>query len=480
MNPTRSTHPAKIRTATAAAALLILASPGAFAAGDAMGGESQLARVLLALIIILIAAKLGGDLFVRLRQPAVLGELVFGIIVGNLYLLHFHGFEFIKHDESVRILSEIGVTLLLFQVGLESDMAKMMKVGASSLVVATLGIVAPFILGWMASAVFMPEASVYVHAFIGATLCATSVGITARVMMDLGWVQTSEARIILGAAVIDDVQGLVILAVVSGIIGAASEGAGSLSGWDVGMIVFKATAFLLGALIIGRWVAPRLFQYASRLKSGDLLLTTGLGLCFGFAYLATLINLAPIVGAFAAGLILEEVHWRRFTERGEHSVLELVKPLVGFLVPVFFVRMGARVELATFARLDVLGLAAALTVAAIIGKQVCGLGVLQKGLDRISVGIGMIPRGEVGLIFAAIGSQLKLDGHPVIEPATFSAVVIMVVVTTMITPPALKWSVTRGSRLRKVRNGERLEERVESRNGTGGSPGADDPGRSGE
>lgn len=412
--------------------------------------EGQFGTVLLALVVILIAAKLGGDLFVRLGQPAVLGELVFGIVVGNLHLLGFHGVDFIRHDEMVRVLSEIGVILLLFMVGLESDLDQMMKVGASSLVVATLGIAAPFFLGWSAARVFIPDAGVLVHAFIGATLCATSVGITARVMLDLGWIQTAEARIILGAAVIDDVQGLVILAVVGGIIAAASAGSGSLSTGAIVLIVAKATIFLIGSLVVGRWVSPRLFHIASRLRAADLLLTTALGLCFAFAYLATVIGLAPIVGAFAAGLILEEVHWRRFSERGERSMVELVRPLAGFLVPVFFVRMGAGVELATFARMDVLGFATALTVAAIIGKQVCGFGVLQKGLDRLSVGIGMIPRGEVGLIFAAIGCQLRLNGHPVIDPATFSAVVIMVVITTVVTPPALKWSVTRGTRRKKL------------------------------
>jgi Kef-type K+ transport system membrane component KefB len=436
------------RTAWLAALTLALAVPAC--AENPHHGEGQFGSVLLALVVILIAAKLGGDLFVRLGQPAVLGELVFGIVVGNLSLLGFNGLDFIKHDEMVRVLSEIGVTLLLFMVGLESNLDKMMKVGASSLVVATLGVIAPFFLGWGAAKVFVPDAGVLAHVFIGATLCATSVGITARVMLDLGWIQTAEARIILGAAVIDDVQGLVILAVVSGIIATASAGVGSISAEAIVLIVAKATIFVIGALVVGRWVSPRLFHLASHLRAADLLLTTALGLCFGFAYLATVIGLAPIVGAFAAGLILEEVHWRRFSERGERSMVELVRPLVSFLVPVFFVRMGAGVELATFGRIDVLGFAAALTVAAIVGKQVCGLGVLQKGLDRLSVGIGMVPRGEVGLIFAAIGSQLRLDGRPVIEPSTFSAVVIMVVVTTVITPPALKWSVTRSARRGKL------------------------------
>jgi Kef-type K+ transport system membrane component KefB len=216
-----------------------------------------------------------------------------------------------------------------------------------------------------------------------------------------------------------------------------------MSSISILLIVLKATLFLFGALYIGVKLAPRVFNIASRFKAEGLLLATALGICFGFAYLAAQIDLAPIVGAFAAGLIMDEIHWRDFTERGEHSVDELIAPIAGFLVPIFFVRMGANVDLRTFAKPEVLVFAGALTLAAILGKQVCGLGVLQKGLDRLSVGIGMIPRGEVGLIFAAIGSKLVLDGMRVVNHSTYSAVVIMVVVTTMITPPALKWSMSR-------------------------------------
>jgi len=416
-----------------------------YAAGHGNENSINISSVLLALIVILVAAKLGGDLMVRVGQPAVLGELLFGIIVGNLCLFGCHSIDFIKHDPSVEALSELGVMILLFQVGLESDLGKMMKVGTSSLVVATLGIIAPFFLGWGVAAFFLPHESVYVHVFIGATLCATSVGITARVLMDLGRIKTPEARIILGAAVIDDVQGLIILAVVTGIIAAAGTGA-AMSSISILMIVLKATAFLLGAIIVGTKLAPRLFRLASRLKAADLLLATSLGICFGFAYLANIIGLAPIVGAFAAGLILDEVHWRNFAQRGEHSVDELIKPIAAFLVPIFFVKMGAGVDLSTFANINVLVFAGALTIAAIIGKQVCGLGVLQKGLDRLSVGIGMIPRGEVGLIFASIGSKLVIDGEKVVGNATYSAVVIMVIITTMITPPALKWSLGRNAK----------------------------------
>jgi Kef-type K+ transport system membrane component KefB len=284
-----------------------------------------------------------------------------------------------------------------------------------------------------------------VHAFLGATLSATSVGITARVLKDLGKSQTQEARIILGAAVIDDVLGLVILAVVTGMIAAADRG-GAISYGTIALIVIKAVVFLVASLAIGVRFSPRLFRLAARLQARGVLLALGLAFCFLLAWLASALGLAPIVGAFAAGLILEDVHYKEFTDRGEHGLEELIAPISSFLAPVFFVVMGLRTDLAVFADLRVLGLAGALTVAAVLGKQVCSLGVVGKGVDRLSVGLGMIPRGEVGLIFANVGATLTLGGQPVVSHEEFSAVVVMVIVTTMFTPPALKWSLGRERR----------------------------------
>jgi Kef-type K+ transport system membrane component KefB len=262
------------------------------------------------------------------------------------------------------------------------------------------------------------------------------------VLRDLGRSQTAEARVILGAAVIDDVLGLVILAVVSGAI-AASERGGSLSPLEIGAIVGKATLFLVGSLALGVLFSRRLFALASRLHASGVLLASGLAFCFLLAWLSNAIGLAPIVGAFAAGLILEDTHYRPFVARGEEDLEHLIHPISAFLVPIFFVLMGMRTDLRAFARLDVLGLAAALTVAAVIGKQACSLAVLGRGIDRISVGLGMVPRGEVGLIFASIGQGLTLGGRPVVDEGIYSAVVVVVIVTTMMTPPALKWSLGR-------------------------------------
>jgi Kef-type K+ transport system membrane component KefB len=421
--------------------------------GEHSGHQSPVAPVLLGAVVILLAAKLGGELAERVHQPAVLGELVAGVVIGNLGLIGFHALGFLATNEGIAILAELGVILLLFEVGLESNVREMMSVGASSLLVASLGIVAPFFIGWGVSAWFLPDEEMLVHIFIGATLCATSVGITARVLTDLGKVATREAKIILGAAVIDDVLGLVILAVVSGVISAANTG-GELASSDILLIIAKATVFLVGALVFGSWLSPRLFRLASKLKIRGMLLTLSLSFCFFLAYLANAIELAPIVGAFAAGLILDDVHFHDFLDRGDHALEELIHPINIFLVPIFFVLMGIRVDLATFGQVEVLGFAAVLSIAAIIGKMICALGVVERGLDRISVAVGMVPRGEVGLIFAGIGAALVLHGRPVVSAPIFSAVVIMVIVTTLITPPVLKSTLARGEQVEQRKTGK--------------------------
>jgi Kef-type K+ transport system membrane component KefB len=399
----------------------------------------------MALAVMLAGAKLGGDLAMRLGQPAVLGELVAGVVLGNLRLVGVSWFDGFATNPSIDVLAQLGVLILLFQVGLESTVRDMLKVGGQSLLVALLGVATPFALGWGVGAVLLPGHSPYAHAFLGATLTATSVGITARVLSDLGKSRSAEARVILGAAVIDDVLGLVILAIVGGAIEAADRGT-TLEFGGIARVLVTALVFLGGALALGVAVSPRLFRFASRLRGRGVLLTTAVVFCFVLAALAAGMGLAPIVGAYAAGLILEDVHFRDFAERGEHRLEELVEPVAAVLVPVFFVLMGMRVELAAFARADVLGLAALLTAAAVLGKQACALGAFGGGLDRLSVGIGMIPRGEVGLIFASIGTTLRIGNERIIDAGVFSAVVIMVIVTTMATPPALKWSLARQER----------------------------------
>jgi len=409
--------------------------------GEAAGHGGEVADVLLGLIIILLAAKLGGDLFERFKQPAVLGELIIGMLIGNLAMVGPEIFEPFKHSLTLDVLAELGVIILLFEVGLESSLKEMMKVGVASFAVATFGVIAPFFLGWGVAIFFLPEASIYVHIFIGATLTATSVGITARVLKDIGKIRTREAKIILGAAVIDDIMGLIILTVVVGIINAANTGGDGVGSLDVFLIVAKALGFVVGSIIIGNMMMPQIFKFGSKSKVAGILLSIALLVCFLMAYLASLIGLAPIVGAFAAGLILDKFQYKDFTDRGEHSIDELVAPIGIFLIPVFFVKMGMMVDLSTFGDTSILAFAGVLTIAAIASKQACSLAIFDKSINRIAIGLGMIPRGEVGLIFVGIGAKLMLDNTPVISSGTYSAVVIMVIVTTLVTPPLLKISL---------------------------------------
>src|SRR6266446_5249223 len=286
-------------------------------------------------VLLALAAILAG---------AVLGELVVGILLGNLDLVGVSWFRGVAADHTVDGLARLGVVLLLFEVGLESTVGDMLKVGGRSLLVAVLGVVTPWVLGWGVGALLLPGSSPYVHAFLGATLTATSVGITARVLKDLGHAQSPEARIILGAAVIDDVLGLVVLAAVASIIAAANSGA-ALSYGALALVLGKALVFLFGALSLGVVFSPRLFSFASKLRGSGVLLATALVFCFTLAWLASVIGLAAIVGAYAAGLILEDLHYRDFAAKEERQLEDLVRPISSFLVPVFFVLMGMRVDL---------------------------------------------------------------------------------------------------------------------------------------
>lgn len=403
------------------------------------GHNDPVVPVLIGLSVILVSAVIGRNLAKMAGQPEVLGELVMGMIIGNLHLAGISFFDGIVSDSHLDVLSRLGVIVLLFMVGLESNVREMAKVGIPSLAVATVGVVVPFVLGFLVSRWFLPEADFNVHLFTGATLTATSVGITARVFKDLGKLGIPEAKIVLGAAVIDDVMGLVVLAVVSGIIQT-----GSLQIADVLIISGKSLLFLVVSVFVGLQLAPILGRLAMKVQGDGIKLVTVLVFAFIYSALANAFGLATIVGAFAAGLVLDEVHFtgiRRTTHGGneeeELHVEDLLKITGSFLVPVFFVLMGMQVGLETFMDPAVIGIALALIMAAIIGKQACGLVVMKK-YDGLLVGLGMIPRGEVGLIFAGIGKGLG-----VVNDSLFSAIVIMVIMTTFVTPPLLKWRLDR-------------------------------------
>ncbi len=405
-----------------------------------MPAQHDMMPVLLGLVLVLVGGRLGGALFVRLGQPAVLGELLAGVAVGNLGLLGWHGLDGLRDLHALEVLAQIGVLFLLFEVGLSSDVGKMRAVGGSALLVATLGVIAPIGLGYVVSRQLLPAQPALSHWFVGATLCATSVGITARVLADLGRAASPEGRIILGAAVIDDVLGLLVLAILTGVIEAAGRGR-AFDAWAVLRVATTAVAFLALALLAGRRLSRRVFALGARLPGEGVLLSLALAFCFALAWLAGLAGLAPIVGAFSAGLVLEEAHYRDLRERDaeRRGVRALLAPLTGFLVPIFFVLMGMRVDLTAFARAGTLGFTAALAAVVVVSKQACSLGVLERGADRLAVGLGMIPRGEVGLIFAGIGAALTVGGQRVVDPAVYSAVVATVAVTTFVTPPLLHW-----------------------------------------
>ena len=395
---------------------------------------SNIGPVLLGLVVILVAAKLGGELAARFGQPSVVGEILAGILLGNLAWAGLDTAGFLQ-AEVFDVLAEIGILLLLFEIGVEATVPQMLKTGFTAVLVAAVGIVVPVALGAGVSMLFFPSSSAYAHLFVGAILCATSVGITARVLSELNCTRSPEARLILGAAVIDDVLGLILLATVSGLVLAAGTGT-PLGALGVSWIALKAILFLAVSIPLGLWLAPRLFSFATRFRTHGMLLAASLVFCFLFAYLCTLVGLAPIVGAFAAGLVMEDRHLVDISAKESRSLHQQIEPLTSFLLPVFFVLIGMKVDVSSFASPAVLGFAGVLTVAAVLGKLACAL-VVRRPLDGLAVGLGMIPRGEVGFIFASIGTTLYLEEQAIVPPTVFAAAVRAVILTTLAAPPLL-------------------------------------------
>jgi Kef-type K+ transport system membrane component KefB len=390
------------------------------------------ARLGLSIAVILVVAKLGGDLASRARQPAVLGELLGGLLLGSIPLPLF---AHLRTDPDVDLLARLGVLVLLFEVGLEATVRDVARVGAAAAAVALLGTVGTLGAGWGAATLVQPHASVPLHLFLAASLTATSIGIGARVLQDLGASRTREAHTILGASVIDDVLGLVVLAIASGAV--KQSGAGTVSPWSVVVLLLKTFGFLLGAIVLGVKASPALFRLTARLRGGGALVATGLSLCFVLAWAADLVGLSPIVGAFTAGLILEESHSARFVERGEPSLSERMEPISSWLVPIFFVLVGMRADLRAMADGGSLLLVGALLVAAIVGKLACALGA-PRGTDRLAIALGMMPRGEVSLVFANLGLSLHL-----LDLRLYAAIVTVVIATTLVTPPTLRARLSR-------------------------------------
>ncbi len=426
--------------------LAAVASLGASAPAADEGSAHALLPVVGALFVVVAAATLGGAVFSAWRLPAVLGEVCAGVALGNLPLLGIRELAFVRDDPGLDFLGQIGSLLLLFTVGLESQLAALRSVGGAALRVAVLGVAVPLFAGWAVAAAWFPGSSSLSQWFLGGVLTATSIGITARVLADARQTASLEGRIVLGAAVLDDVLGLLVLALIAGAIEARADGA-ALSAAGMLLVAAKCLGFVGVALFAGRWLAGRWFALVARLPGEGTLFAGALAACLAGAWLAGAAGLAPIVGAFAAGLFIEEAHYERLRARDVRgaSLEEMFGPLRAFLVPVFFVLMGMRVDLAAIARPDILGFGVVLTVVGVAGKLASAGGVWRTGADPWTVGIGMLPRGEVGLIFAGVGSQLRVAGQPVIGPEVFAAVVLMVTVTTLLTPPLLQARLARRS-----------------------------------
>jgi Kef-type K+ transport system membrane component KefB len=445
-----------------------------FASGD-LSHSDPVVPILIASIFITLGAALGGMLMRWLRQPAVLGELLVGLLAGNLgyyfgnptltvlregdnlsriaslaltssntigdatlrllppgphtellaqLLSGPQGQTYISVYSFIDIVSRLAILVLLFMVGLEISLVEMKRVGKYATYVALLGIVLPMVMGMAVMKLLHPNNPLAVDLFVGGILTATSVGITARVLRDLGRETTEEARIILGAAVIDDVLCLIVLAVVSGL-----AVTGTISVSSIAITTAKAALFLVASLGIGIWLTPKLVRRLTHAGVSNLKLLFGVSFALLLAWLANVAQLATIVGAFAAGMILNSFFDREVEGASLH---ELLSPIESLVVPLFFVWMGIQVKLETMASKDVLIAGLGLTIVAIAGKVAAGWGC-PPTLNRLAVGFGMMPRGEVGLIFAGIGR-----GIGVVDEGLFSAIVLLVMVTTVLAPILLR------------------------------------------
>lgn len=408
------------------------------ASSSAASAADPVAHLALALGLLLVAARLAGEGAARLGQPQVLGELLAGIVLSALPGVSF--FRELGTDASVDMLGRLGAIVLLFDAGLALNVREVLRVGGAAARVAVLGTAVSLALGWLVASWLLPGGATTTRAFLAAALGATSVGISARVLKDIGKTRTIEARTVLSAAVLDDVIGLVVVSLVTGWAGARSPGAERAESPLV--LVGKTVAFLGGAIAVGRAIAPRLLAATARIKTRSALVVVGLAFCFLLSWAADAAGLAAIVGAFTAGLVLEEAHWREFIDRGERGLDQEIEPLAAFLAPLFFALLGLRTDLRVFADPGALALAGGLTLAALLGKLACGAGA-QRGSNRLAVSFGMMPRGEVSLIIASLGLTLGEAGHPVLDHRAYSALVMMVVLTTLLTPFGLKWSFAR-------------------------------------
>ncbi len=376
-------------------------------------------KVLLELFFMFAGGKLLAEIFERFRQPGVLGELLAGVLLGPSLLGLVHA------NELTLGLAEIGAIFLLFTVGLETKPGDLLEVGGTAALVASLGVIVPFALGlWYMKALGYNSIE---SIFVGAAMVATSVGITARVLADLGALSTRAARVILAAAVLDDILGLLVLAVVS------SLSTGQVHYVQLGIVAAEAIAFALLMIFLGSKVIGRFHPHVAKLRARNSAFILSIVLCLGLSLASVYIGMAAIVGAFLTGLALAD-------HSDQWKLRENAHPLSEFLAPFFFVLLGVQVDVHSFAKPGLIGLASMICLLAIVGKLIgCGLGSLRLGLkDAVRVGIGMVPRGEVGLIVAGVGLTLHT-----ISDAVYSIVLVMSMVTTLVAPPFLRMVLPR-------------------------------------
>jgi Kef-type K+ transport system membrane component KefB len=379
--------------------------------------QHDVPHLLAVLVALLVAAKALGLLAQRLGQPSVVGELIAGIILGNSVLGILD-----PADPVIHALAELGVIVLLFEIGLHTDIRSLLGVGGTAVGVAVVGVVLPFALGYgVCIALGLSSLSSIVA---GAALTATSIGISARTLADLGQLRTAEGQIVLGAAVIDDVIGLVILSVVGGVVGGVA-----LSVWGIATTTIVAVGFIGAALLLGSLVVPPFFHFIDRLEETGTLGVAGLAFAFSLAWLASLAGSATIIGAFAAGILLHNTPQRARIESAT-TTLGL------FFVPIFFAAVGAAVVLGAFSDLRVLAVGSALLAVALVGKVAAGYAPFWFKGRKLLIGVAMVPRGEVGLIFAQLGLATAA-----LTSELFSAVTMMVLATTFLTPPALAYMI---------------------------------------
>jgi len=374
----------------------------------------HLTRVLFDIFLIFASAKVLGELFERFRQPAVVGEVLAGLLLGP-YLLGI-----VPHSPIYEGIAEIGVIFLLFTVGLETKPSEILKVGVVASRVGILGIILPFVLGFGLIA-YLGHPTLEAL-FIGTALVATSVGITARVLGDMGLIQEIESRIILAAAVIDDIIGMILLAVVSGL------GEGALSWIRIAIVAVEAIGFTLFLALVGSRVINRYGRRIEKIRTPDAPFVFSILLCLGLSALSSAIGMAAIIGAFMAGMVLAE-----FSE--EYHLVEKAEAIYAFLVPFFFFVMGSHINVSVFGNWEIIWLGLVITAMAVIGKLLgCGLGALSLGgRGALIVGVGMVPRGEVGIIVAMLGLRLQA-----IPDSMYALVIFMSVVTTLAVPPVLR------------------------------------------